>query len=414
MSSLQDNAIGNQPDALPITHNLHFYGEHSPEPGRASRPLVSIIKCPSAQSLRGLEPDDFTRQAHESTPETPYRRQTRLQRHHGKLLPSFRVQWCGQKRAPAANAVVKCSRESKTCYLYGVMRCGSVWVCPVCAAKIANKRRAELSTAMLISKRSDIHVAHITATIPHGFGDDLDKLSEDMSSAWSAMHAGRNRTILGHDIGKIGTIRSFEITYGANGFHPHFHALLFHDGTQSLEEIERRYKARWDYQCQRLGLGKPSPIHGLTVQDGTKASDYVAKWGIESEMTQSHTKTGKSGSLTPWDLSRLSMEGGSDAERYAQLFRIYADATKGRRQLYWSNGLRERLGMLDELPDEQIAQEGATDDEIVHTFTATEFKAVNYLDLMPLVLHVATVQRDHLPGLVAGCVASFKRHINTS
>lgn len=414
MSSLQDNAIGTNPEVLPNTHNLHSHGDSSPDSARAPRALVNNTKCPSAQSPRGLQPDDFTREAHEITPETPYRRQTRLQRHHAKLLPAHRINLCGQRAIPTSNARVTRSSQSKTCYLSGVMRCGSVWVCPVCAAKIANTRRAELSTAMLICKRSGLHVALITATIPHGMGDNLAQLFKQMSSAWSGMHAGRNAITLGQDIGKIGTIRALEITYGANGFHPHFHALIVHDGTQSIQEIERRYKTRWAYQCQRVGLGKPSSIHGLTVQDGNQASDYIAKWGIESEMTKSHSKTGKAGSLTPWDLSRLSMEGGPDAEQYAQLFRIYADATKGRRQLYWSNRLRERLGMLDELPDESIVTEELLDDETVYTLSPLELKAINYLDLMPLVLHVATLHPDQLPGLIAGCVASYQLRLNSS
>lgn len=381
----------------------------APDSGPHSGPLVINTSNPSAQAGRGLQPASFTEIARETPLDTPTSRKYRLQEHHALLLPSSRLSFCGKRRIPYSSARVNRSAASEQCYLTGVMRCGSIWICPVCAARIAKQRRDELSLAMRQIKTMGLHVALVTATIPHGMGDELKVLFKQMSSAWSGMHAGRNRTVLGADIGRVGTIRSLEITYGANGFHPHFHALVIHDGSTSLQEIERRYKARWEIQCERAGLGKPSKIHGITVQDGSTASDYVAKWGIESEMTHSHSKTGKAGSLTPWDLSRISMEGGEDAERYATVFQIYAKATKGRRQLHWSAGLRNKLGLNEEKSDEEIAQmEETHDDEVVYTLSTLELTAISHASLMPLVLHVATVQPDLLSGLIAGIVGDYE------
>jgi len=52
--------------------------------------------------------------------------------------------------------------------------------------------------------------------------------------------------------------------------------------------------------------------------------------------------------MTPWDLLR---EGRRD------LFKVYAEAFKGKKQLHWSRGLRELLGIPKEKTDAEIAAE---------------------------------------------------------
>lgn len=70
-------------------------------------------------------------------------------------------------------------------------------------------------------------------------------------------------------------------------------------------------------------------------------------------MTKGHTKKGREGSATPWDLLRQS-EGG--CERSGRLFQQYAVAFKGKRQLHWSRGLKALL-LVEDTTDEQLATE---------------------------------------------------------
>ena len=56
-----------------------------------------------------------------------------------------------------------------------------------------------------------------------------------------------------------------------------------------------RLYLRWDVYCQKAGLGSPSFQHGLDLRDGSFANNYVAKWGLEDEMTKGHIKKGKAG-----------------------------------------------------------------------------------------------------------------------
>ena len=62
-----------------------------------------------------------------------------------------------------------------------------------------------------------------------------------------------------------------------------------------LMDWRTRLYLRWDVYCQKAGLGSPSFQHGLDLRDGSFANNYVAKWGLEDEMTKGHIKKGKAG-----------------------------------------------------------------------------------------------------------------------
>ena len=90
--------------------------------------------------------------------------------------------------------------------------------------------------------------------------------------------------------------------------------------------------------------------HGLDLRNGYYAEQYVSKWGIEDEITKGHTKKGREGGYTPFDLLQLSIE---NQEIYgklpSKLFQEFAIAMKGARQLVWSRGLKKLLD-IEEKP----------------------------------------------------------------
>ena len=86
--------------------------------------------------------------------------------------------------------------------------------------------------------------------------------------------------------------------------------------------------------------------HGLDLADGTYADQYIGKWGVEHEMTKGHIKKGK-GWFNSFDLLQLSFEDELIFGRKpSQLFKEYAAAFKGARQLMWSRGLKDVLGFV--------------------------------------------------------------------
>ena len=77
----------------------------------------------------------------------------------------------------------------------------------------------------------------------------------------------------------------------------------------------------------------------MDIRGGNYAGSYVAKWGLEHEITKGHMKKGKEDSRTPFDILRSYSESGSQED--ANLFKLYYFAFKGYRQLNWSRGLKK-------------------------------------------------------------------------
>jgi hypothetical protein len=70
-----------------------------------------------------------------------------LQREARALLPNERVAFC-MRRVRATKVDVLYSPDHQSAHYGGLMVCGSVWLCPLCAAKIAERRRIELEQAI--------------------------------------------------------------------------------------------------------------------------------------------------------------------------------------------------------------------------------------------------------------------------
>ena len=103
------------------------------------------------------------------------------------------------------------------------------------------------------------------------------------------------------EMGYIGQIRGYETTHGRkgtnNGWHPHFHFLQFVmvKGTLRSSWTGKRGSICGGMPTAKRPDSAPSFQHGIDLRDGSFASNYVAKWGLEDEMTKGHIKKGKAG-----------------------------------------------------------------------------------------------------------------------
>src|SRR5580693_2124997 len=75
-------------------------------------------------------------------------------------------------------------------YYCGLETCGSVWLCPVCSAKIHHRRAAELRDALTTWETQGHAASLITITVPHDLGDSLSKLLDAERDAWRHVTAG--------------------------------------------------------------------------------------------------------------------------------------------------------------------------------------------------------------------------------
>src|SRR5690606_2958938 len=72
-----------------------------------------------------------------------------LQSQARELLPDERVAVCLRKLRPVTKTVdVLYSPEVKKAHYKGLITCARVWLCPVCAANITERRREELTAAL--------------------------------------------------------------------------------------------------------------------------------------------------------------------------------------------------------------------------------------------------------------------------
>jgi hypothetical protein len=276
----------------------------------------------------------------------------------------------------------------------GVAVCGDGWCCPVCATKITEGRRKELRAGIQAHRDAGGCVLLLTFTFSHGPADELagqwGRLGKALERWARAGVVKRFRAAYGF----TGRVRSREITYGINGWHPHAHALELYDGAKltpaELEGWLDELKATWRRCCTMAGLSC-SLEHGFDASL-TEADDYIAKWGIDAELAKWHVKThrpnpdapdelGLNG-YTPFDLLRIHAGLMTpdprlrlDANRAAVLFSDYAGAVKGTAQLHWTRGLKALLG-IDELDDAELADRGEPDEQVLGSLTPAEWFAV--------------------------------------
>lgn len=303
-----------------------------------------------------------------------------------KFLPKSRTDKCLRLRQASKEIQVWQSKEHKTTSYSGLQTCGSVWACPVCSAKIAERRRAEIISAMAAHKAAGGCMNLLTLTAPHQRVDQLGDLLAKQALALKKMFADFTVRKVFSEMGVVGQIRALEVTHGRlsdlnNGWHPHYHLLLFcgsgvdlarFDGPQMKDWAVRLY-LRWAACCEGAGLGTPSFAHGLKLDDGSKAARYVSKWGLEDEMTKGHTKKAIHGE-TPFDFLRAYLADKADKVAGA-LFKEFAETFKGKRQLHWSKGLKKRYA-ISETTDEELSAQMDDHATMLGTITLDQWRDV--------------------------------------
>lgn len=362
-----------------------------------------------------------------------------LQSAAAALMPGERVSWCMRRTQPGKNTVPVLHSPAHHSAHYGhVMICGSVWNCPVCAAKVSERRRAELKKALDAAKEKHLTPLLITFTLSHqGIKEDyqdaydyfhaemerqkrikageviasevrpetrLDRLLAALNDATRNMRSGKAWQSFSKRFGILHAVTALEVTFGNNGWHPHKHALFF----TSLQpgDIDIEAMKEWLHKRYAAILAKHGAYadfeHGVDVRIGNAAAgDYVAKWSIEQELSKASSKKAKAGGVSPFQLLELYFYGSEESARLfvpeiarfashaGGLFLVYAAAMKGKRQLVWSAGARGYLGLDDEKDDLTLAQEWREDAIILLQLTILQWKSVLANDIRAEVLNIA-------------------------
>ncbi|WP_181036546.1 protein rep, partial [Arthrobacter sp. B1805] len=237
----------------------------------------------------------------------------------------------------------------------GLERCASIWACPVCSAVIRAERATDIQSAVEKWQTDENHLVFVTLTMRHKRTDKLAVTLNAALKAWSKVTSGRAWVNFKNQFGVQGFVRAVEVTLGENGWHPHIHALLFTNKPMTADDQEALSSAlfdRWVKYVTSLGGGIPSKLRGIDVRPATKDGKVVAQYlskvqeknlkpdqGIGKEMARFDFKTGRGLSMTPFEL----LDGSDNDENFIimKLWNEYVAATKGRRAITWSQGLRD-------------------------------------------------------------------------
>lgn len=273
----------------------------------------------------------------------------------------------------ARSGVVEVRDRAGSVYVAQLIVCGRAWAEPVCSAKIRTRKGAELTNLITSHTAAGAGVSMITLTAgEHHATDSLASSLDLLRKGWGKLlQTNRYRRIRDRH-GLMGVTLAYEFTHGAEGWHPHLHALLWHRAqldAQGIADTELYVRDHWARTLAPSGRYL-HPRHGLDFRWNANAAalgGYVAKvqegdWGVAQEMTRGDTKTARRhSSRTPFVILADHYRTGDLADWH--LWREYLTATQlgGARSiplLRSTPGLRrEILGQDAEpsLTDEQLA-----------------------------------------------------------
>ena len=287
------------------------------------------------------------------------------------------------------------------------MNCAKSRTCPICSAKISERKANEMRIAFNFARAEKLNISMLTLTAPHNSGDKIEDLTVKISDALKRFWRGSPARKFKELFGVIGNIRSFEVRYGSNGWHPHFHIIIFSKRPLPLTSRSKSGKlsqvqsdlwdnilTRWKRACLSSGLSCPNE-YGMDIQNGAFAGEYISKfgsddeflttstgkkvtWDMADEMTKGNTKTGRKGSKSPWDLLSDSIEAETKEERSENkiLFLFYARAMQGVNLIRWSKGLRKHFDLDADISDEEILKQEEDKADFLCHITPAEWEYV--------------------------------------
>ncbi len=290
------------------------------------------------------------------------------------------------------------TKDYKKGFYTGLVTCANTWACPVCSQKIQEKRRQEISKGIDWAYKEGYKAVMVTFTFPHGLGDNLADLLEKQSQAFKTLRSGKAWDKFKSKVDFQGLIRSLEVVHGQNGWHPHTHELWFVKSDADAQFIKETTLKRWYNACLKVGLTTEAKsmsfmLHAVDVKDNASNSDYLAKqdsskhWGVDREIAKGNAKSSKG--KHPFSLLEDSINGDGKA---GEIYLAYVEAMKRKRQIYWSTGLKDKVG-LNEITDEEIAEETEKEFSIlVGLLDADDWTTVVQNRLRSKVLEVAESQ----------------------
>lgn len=330
-----------------------------------------------------------------------------------------RVKTCGT--VPIVSGRVALGTVGKGVAIKGLHRCGNRW-CLECQGKVAAHKSAEVERAMqwavsegLVPVMYTLTGAHVTTTELEQAGGNLHEATQGvtvgtvrkrMSKAWAVTRNGRRGAALKQL--RAGMITAQEVTVddllipgSRTGIHWHRHVLVLvnplcgQSAQQAADEYGQELFALWKLGCSKVDLHADPKAFDVkvasTLQEAVELGKYVSKGestvtesytgNLHKELTRADAKQAGKGRISPEQLLRnISLvHMYNNTPRLKQLVAQWKDlerGTKGVHWLQWSPGLRDAVGLEEELTEQEIVHaEAAVDSPQVAVVTWDELKA---------------------------------------
>lgn len=232
----------------------------------------------------------------------------------------------------------------------GLVHCRSIWACPTCSPFLRRHRASVLSRGMVQVAELGCGLVFVTLTYPHSFGMPLKELFGRVTKGWAAVCVDKGVRRVLELLGKVGWVRSLEVTYGENGWHPHLHLAFVFDRRLERAEVlvllDELFRA-WCSFAKRSGYPVPSRRYGVQGSNVLRGNADVAKYlskveGLSQEMLRLDTKRGRVGGVAPFEILRAVAGGMAEAE---PVWYEYEAGSFGRKALSFASKLQRTLGI---------------------------------------------------------------------
>jgi hypothetical protein len=336
------------------------------------------------------------------------------------LLPAHRVSTClrvAHGREGDGGVHIWHAPELGRAHFSGLVTCGCVYACPVCAAKVAERRRGELVRAMQAHEAAGGRCYFLTQTMRHGKRDDFGSLKAAFQSARRMAAAGRRPAAMRDNFGVLGMATAIEATYGAAGWHLHSHSIVFASAGANVSEWQSEWRELWAAAVWKAQGRTVGESHGLRLEIARSgaAGKYIAKlgsaWNAADELARVSAKTARRNGRTL--LALLQDAGGGDVNAG----RLWIEAVHGLRgvpSLRWTAQLKSRLLPSEaELSDADLLSLVETPARLLAVCPVSTWRVICQNELRSALLAVAdTGSEEAVKDFIAAISAASPRPVS--
>lgn len=227
--------------------------------------------------------------------------------------------------------------------------CDRAWECALCAVPTLLERRADIRWSLNAAREVGSQVLFVTLTVSHSLDDAVEGTTRMLEDAYDyLLNDGRRGTVLRRELDIWLIDRTFQVAWGEQGFHPHYHLLVFLKPGARADAVvvEKRLASAWrealDATAQKSGRDTSRPKRGVHVREVTD-DDAVAFYLTKLPVGPSGTPTGVFVALV-----EVAKHGDGDCycpqcRRWVARWREYAAAVTGHRKRFWARGVTSEL-----------------------------------------------------------------------